>query len=60
MSGVVLRRERSRSAVESTSSRSRSMTVELPGMPPTVGYLSLRSLGVEKIAQLLIKKLQAS
>lgn len=32
--------------------------VELPGMPTTIGYVSLRELGVEKIAKLLIKKLQ--
>ncbi|HYR88453.1 MAG TPA: TIR domain-containing protein [Terriglobia bacterium] len=32
---------------------------ELPGMLPTVGYLSLVECGVEKIADLLIKKLQS-
>jgi hypothetical protein len=31
---------------------------ELPGMPPTIGYVSLPTLGMEKIAQLLVKKPQ--
>lgn len=30
---------------------------ELPGMPPTTGYLSLEKLGIQKIGELLIKKL---
>jgi len=30
---------------------------ELPGMPSTLGYVSLRELGVDKIADLLLKKL---
>jgi hypothetical protein len=30
---------------------------ELPGMPSTFGYVSLRELGVDKIADLLLKKL---
>ena len=30
---------------------------ELPGMPPTIGYLSLSEFGIEQIAELLIKKL---
>lgn len=30
---------------------------ELPGMTPTIGYLPLADLGIEKIAQLLLKKL---
>jgi hypothetical protein len=32
--------------------------VELPGMPSTIGYVSLKELGIEKIAELLIKKLK--
>lgn len=32
---------------------------ELPGMPPTVGYLALGQYNVEQIAALLIKKLMA-
>jgi TIR domain len=32
---------------------------ELPGMPPTIGYVSLAELGVERIAELLVRKLQA-
>jgi hypothetical protein len=31
--------------------------VELPGLPTTIGYVSLKDLGIEKIAELLIKKL---
>jgi hypothetical protein len=31
---------------------------ELPGMPPTIGYVSLAELGVERIAELLVRKLQ--
>jgi hypothetical protein len=31
--------------------------VELPGLPSTIGYVSLKGLGIEKIAELLIKKL---
>ena len=34
--------------------------VELPGMPPTVGYVSLSDLGIEKIGELLVKTLQNS
>jgi len=30
---------------------------ELPGMPPTTGYLSLEKFGIQKIGELLIKKL---
>lgn len=33
---------------------------ELPGMPPTLGYVSVKEFGMEKIAQLLVKKLQTS
>jgi hypothetical protein len=32
--------------------------VELPGMPSTIGYVSLKEQGVEKIAGLLIRKLK--
>ncbi len=32
--------------------------VELPGMPSTIGYVSLKELGVEKVAELLIMKLK--
>lgn len=32
----------------------------LPGMPPTLGYLSLQQYTIEDIADLLIKKLQAT
>jgi hypothetical protein len=32
--------------------------VELPGMPSTVGYVSLKELGIEKIGDLLIRKLK--
>ncbi len=32
---------------------------ELPGMPPTIGYLSLREHGIDKIAELLIAKLKS-
>jgi hypothetical protein len=31
--------------------------MDLPGLPTIVGYLSLKDLGIEKIADLLIKKL---
>jgi hypothetical protein len=31
--------------------------VELPGMPSTIGYLSLEKYGIERIAEILIKKL---
>ena len=31
--------------------------VDLPGLPKTIGYVSLKDLGIEKIAELLIKKL---
>jgi TIR domain len=34
--------------------------VELPGMPPTIGYVSLPRLGIEKITDLLIRKLRPS
>jgi hypothetical protein len=30
---------------------------ELPGMPSTIGYVSLRELGIEKISEILLKKL---
>ena len=33
---------------------------ELPGMPSTIGYVSLKELGLEKIAELLVKKLKQS
>ena len=33
--------------------------VELPGMQPTIGYLSLKDYDIEKIADLLIAKLEA-
>ncbi len=33
---------------------------ELPGMAPTIGYLSLRQYGIERIGELLVKKLQGS
>ena len=32
---------------------------ELPGMPPTVGYLSLSEVGIDRIAEILVKKLQS-
>ena len=32
--------------------------VDLPGLPTTIGYVSLKDLGIEKIAELLIKKLK--
>lgn len=32
----------------------------LPGMPPTIGYLSLKQYTIRDIAELLIKKLQAA
>jgi hypothetical protein len=32
--------------------------LELPGMPPTTGYLSLEKFGTRKIAELLIKRLK--
>jgi hypothetical protein len=31
--------------------------VDLPGLPTTIGYVSLKDFGIEKIAELLIKKL---
>jgi len=31
--------------------------VELPGMPGTVGYLSIKQYSIDAIADLLIKKL---
>ncbi len=31
--------------------------VDLPGLPTTIGYVSLKDLGIEKIAELLVKKL---
>jgi hypothetical protein len=34
--------------------------VELPGMPHTVGYLSMREYEIEQIAELLIKKLSGN
>lgn len=34
--------------------------VELPGMPPTVGYLSIKQYSIEQIAQILISKLKGS
>lgn len=34
--------------------------VELPGMPPTIGYLSLAETGIERIAELLLRKLRSS
>lgn len=33
---------------------------DLPGMPPTTGYLSLEKYGIEKIVDILIKKLKAN
>jgi hypothetical protein len=30
---------------------------ELPGMPSTIGYVSLRELGIDKISEILLKKL---
>jgi hypothetical protein len=30
---------------------------ELPGMPSTIGYVSLKELGIDKIADTLLKKL---
>ncbi len=32
--------------------------VELPGLPSTIGYVSLKELGIEKIGELLIKKMK--
>ena len=32
---------------------------ELPGMPATIGYLSLSEIGIDGIAEILIKKLRA-
>jgi hypothetical protein len=32
---------------------------ELPGLPPTVGYLSLKDHSIEEIADLLVKKLRS-
>ena len=32
--------------------------VDLPGMPSTIGYVSLKELGLDKIADLLIEKLK--
>jgi len=32
--------------------------VELPGMAPTIGYVSLREYGIDEIAQMLIQKLE--
>jgi hypothetical protein len=32
---------------------------ELPGMPPTIGYLSLAEVGIESITELLVRKLRA-
>jgi hypothetical protein len=31
---------------------------ELPGMPPTIGYLSLTEMGIDQIAEILLKKLR--
>jgi hypothetical protein len=33
---------------------------ELPGMPPTVAYVDYRSLGIEEISRLLIRKLEGA
>ena len=30
---------------------------ELPGMPSTIGYVSLKELGIDKISEILLKKL---
>jgi hypothetical protein len=36
----------------------KSNGVDLPGMPSTIGYVSIKELGIEKIAALLINKLK--
>jgi hypothetical protein len=33
--------------------------VDLPGLPGTVGYVSLKKLGIDSIAEMLVKKLKA-
>lgn len=35
-------------------------TTELPGMPPTIGYLDLNQFGIEKIADMLLSKLKGT
>ena len=32
--------------------------VDLPGLPSTIGYVSLKDLGIKNIAELLVKKLK--
>ena len=34
--------------------------VELDGIPPTIGYLSAKSYTIQKIAELLLKKLESA
>jgi TIR domain-containing protein len=36
----------------------KSNGIDLPGMPSTIGYVSIKELGIEKIAALLINKLK--
>jgi hypothetical protein len=33
--------------------------IELPGVPPTIGYVSLNQYSIEQIADMLIKKLRS-
>jgi hypothetical protein len=36
----------------------KASAVDLPGLPSTIGYVSLKEIGIERIAAILVKKLQ--